>query len=87
MNGNLEPILWKNITFCPASSRSSHVRAPRNPVEKFSMLRTVLRSRGTEVPPDVMTTYRKPGNTELIACSAFERLESIFKGIFYYLFI
>ena len=36
------------------------VAAPRFPLEKLSMKRTVLRSNGTVVPPEVTTAMRRP---------------------------
>lgn len=43
-----------------AADPHSAEMAPRRPVLKLSMLRTVLASRGTAVPPAVMHTTGRP---------------------------
>eukprot|EP00962_Isochrysis_galbana_P048945 scaffold20578_cov124-Isochrysis_galbana.AAC.1 len=53
VKGKAEPARCKNTTAYPACRNCSADAAPRFPVEKLSMNRTVLRSSGTVVPPDV----------------------------------
>eukprot|EP00967_Tisochrysis_lutea_P137815 scaffold247931_cov33-Tisochrysis_lutea.AAC.1 len=54
--GKAEPERWRKMTAYPPSRKRSTEAAPRLPVEKLSMNRTVLRSSGTVVPPEVTST-------------------------------
>ena len=56
INGEIHPLRCSKMTLQLCFRKYSHDAAPRVPVLKLSMNRTVFCSKGTVVPPEVINT-------------------------------